>query len=122
VTCSLFEANIRDQDESRFSNNMSYSIGPHRMQLNTQYSDQSYPRPIRRDFVDFAEDGAVVRIEEELIDNTQQNWENQSLRFDVGETELGYIAATARSDRYTGVPMTQGSAGHHIHQKKGNAT
>lgn len=30
--------------------------------------------------------------------------------------------AAARSDRYTGVPMTQGSAGHHIHQKKGNAT
>lgn len=75
VIGTLFETNIRDQDESRFSNNMSYSIGPHRMQLNTQYSDQSYPRPIRRDFVDFAEDGAVVRIEEELIDNTQQNWE-----------------------------------------------
>lgn len=35
----------------------------------------AFPRPIRRDFVDFAEDWSVVRIEEEPIDNTQQNWE-----------------------------------------------
>lgn len=75
VIGTLFETNVRDQDEYRFSNNMSYSGGPHRMQFNTQYSDQSHPRPIRRDFIDLDNGEAVPRIEAELTDNTQTNWE-----------------------------------------------
>ncbi|HNP62477.1 MAG TPA: TonB-dependent receptor [Woeseiaceae bacterium] len=72
---TLFETNIRDQDKFLFSNNMNYNSGPHRMQLNTQISNQSYPRPIRRDFVDFVGGEAVIRVEEEFIDNTEKNWE-----------------------------------------------
>lgn len=85
VIGTLFETNIRDQDNFRFSNNMSYSSGPHRMQLNSLFSDQSYPRPIRRDFVDFVDGESVARIEEELIDNTRRNWElggDYEYRFD----------------------------------------
>lgn len=72
---TLFETNIRDQDEYTFSTNMSYSTGPHRMQLNTQYRDGDYPRPIRRDFVDFTDLGSVNSIEEELTENTESDWE-----------------------------------------------
>lgn len=87
VIGTLFETNIRDQDKFRFSNNMSYSSGPHRMQLNTQYRDESYPRPIRRDFVDFIAGETVGRVEDELIDNTAKNWEvggDYEYRFDNG--------------------------------------
>ncbi|WP_156762685.1 TonB-dependent receptor plug domain-containing protein [Woeseia oceani] len=75
VIGTLFETNIRDQDNFRFSNNMSYNSGPHRMQLNTQISDNSYPRPIHRDFVDVVNSETFTRVEEELIDNTEKNWE-----------------------------------------------
>ena len=54
---------------------MSYSVGPHRMQLNMQLSEQSYPRPIHREFVDIVDGETFTRVEEELIDNTDKNWE-----------------------------------------------
>jgi len=72
---TLFETNIRDQDELIASANMSYSTGPHRMQLNLQISEGDYPRPIHRDFVDFSGASPVHSIEEEMIDNKQRNWE-----------------------------------------------
>lgn len=75
VIGTLVETNIRDQDKFRFSNNMSYSAGPHRMQLNMQLSDQSYPRPIHREFVDLVDGDTFTRVEEELVDNTDKNWE-----------------------------------------------
>jgi len=75
VIGTLFETNIRDQDKYRFSSSLGYSSGPHRMQFNAQYRDQSYPRPIRRDFIDLENGAAIPRIEAELIDNTETNWE-----------------------------------------------
>ncbi|MEX0901649.1 MAG: TonB-dependent receptor [Pseudohongiellaceae bacterium] len=75
VLGTLFETNIRDQDEYEISSNMSYSSGAHRMQLNTLYGDADHPRPIRRDFVDFADGERIDRAEEEQIDNTEFNWE-----------------------------------------------
>lgn len=72
---TLFETNIRDQDEHTLSTNMSYSTGPHRMQLNALISDGDHPRPIRRDFVDFTDTGPVESIQEELIQNEENNWE-----------------------------------------------
>lgn len=72
---TLFETNIRDQDEHIFTANMSYGLGPHRVQFNAQASEGDFPRPIRRDFVDFTADGPVESIQEELVDNKQRNWE-----------------------------------------------
>ena len=72
---TLFETNIRDQDELALSTNMSYSIGPHRMQFNALISDGDHPRPIRRDFVDFTDVGAVESIQEESVQNEESNWE-----------------------------------------------
>ncbi len=72
---TLSETNIRDQDEYEFSTNMSFVHGPHRVQFNTLYGDQTHPRPIRRDFVDFDDGQPVARAEEESIDNTETNWE-----------------------------------------------
>ncbi len=72
---TLFETNIRDQDEHIFTANLSYSTGPHRVQLNTLASEGDHPRPIRRDFVDFTDDGPVDSIQEESIDNKERNWE-----------------------------------------------
>ena len=72
---TLFETNIRDQDEHTASANMSYSTGPHRMQLNLQVSEGDHPRPIRRDFVDLTGPSPVHSVEEEMIENTQRNWE-----------------------------------------------
>lgn len=72
---TLFETNIRDQDEHIFTANLSYSTGPHRVQLNTLASEGDHPRPIRRDFVDFTDDGPVDSIQEESIDNRERNWE-----------------------------------------------
>jgi len=72
---TLFETNIRDQDEHTLSTNMSYSTGPHRMQFNALLRDGDHPRPIRRDFVDFTDTGPINSIQEELIDNEQSNWE-----------------------------------------------
>ncbi|MCB1672580.1 MAG: TonB-dependent receptor [Gammaproteobacteria bacterium] len=75
VVTTLQETEIRDQDEYRFSTNMSWIDGPHRIQFNTLIGDQSHPNPIRRDFVDFVDGQAIGRAEEEQVDNTQENWE-----------------------------------------------
>lgn len=72
---TLFEENIRDQDVQSLSSNISYGFGPHRMQINGQLSDGSFPRGIRRDFVDIVDEIAIDSIEEEAIDNEQSNWE-----------------------------------------------
>ena len=64
---TLFETNIRDQDELTFSTNMGYSTGPHRMQLNLQAIEGDYPRPIRRDFVDFTAAGSIEQ-------RSRRNW------------------------------------------------
>jgi len=84
---TLFETNIRDQDEHSFSTNMSYSTGAHRMQLNALISDGDHPRPVRRDFIDFTDAGIVNRIEEEQVDNKERNWElggDYEFNFDNG--------------------------------------
>ncbi len=72
---TLFETNIRDQDEHTLSTNMSYSTGAHRIQFNALASEGDFERPIRRDFVDFVDGVAVESIQEELVDNTERNWE-----------------------------------------------
>ena len=84
---TLFETNIRDQDEHSFSTNMSYSTGAHRMQFNALISEGDHPRPVRRDFVDFTDAGLVNRIQEEQIDNKERNWEvggDYEFNFDNG--------------------------------------
>lgn len=109
---TLFETNVRDQDKYRFSNNISYSSGPHSMQLNTQFIDQSYPRPIRRDFADFVDGEAIARLEEELIDNTERNWEvggDYEYRFDSDSRfQLLFIAnenvRDSLRERFASVP------------------
>ena len=72
---TLFETTIRDQDEHTFTANMSYGTGPHRIQFNALASEGDHPRPIRRDFVDYTDEGPVASIQEELVDNKQRNWE-----------------------------------------------
>lgn len=72
---TLFEENIRDQDEHTLSTNMSYSTGPHRMQLNGLVSEGDYPRQIDRDFLDFTDAGIVNSLQEEQIENKERNWE-----------------------------------------------
>jgi outer membrane receptor protein involved in Fe transport len=72
---TLFETTIRDQDEHTLTANMSYNTGPHRIQFNALASEGDHPRPIRRDFVDFTDQGPVASIQEEQIDNKERNWE-----------------------------------------------
>lgn len=72
---TLFETNIRDQDEYTLSANTSYGFGAHRMQFNAQYQLGDYPRPIRRDFVDLSGSTPIPGIEEELTENDESNWE-----------------------------------------------
>ncbi len=72
---TLFQTTIRDQDEQTLSTNMSYSIGPHRMQLNALISEGDHPQPVHRDFVDFTSAGIIESIQEEDIQNEEQNWE-----------------------------------------------
>ena len=72
---TLFETNIRNQEVLTFSTNMGYNSDPHRMQLNLLASESDYPRPIRRDFVDFTDVGEISSVEEELVENEQRNWE-----------------------------------------------
>jgi outer membrane receptor for ferrienterochelin and colicin len=72
---TLFETNIRNQDVLTFSTNMGYNSDPHRMQLNLLASERDYPRPIRRDFVDFTNAGVINSVEKELVENEQSNWE-----------------------------------------------
>ena len=54
---------------------MSYSTGPHRMQLNLLAVEGDYPRPIRRDFVDFSAGGPINSVQEELVENEERNQE-----------------------------------------------
>jgi len=75
VVGNLFATTIRDQDEYTLSSNLSYSIGAHRMQFNTQFGEGDHPRPIRRDFVEFTESGPIARIEEERNQNVENDWE-----------------------------------------------
>ena len=75
VVGTLFETNIRDQQENTLSSNMSYSLGDHRMQLNALIREGDHPRPVRRDFVDFTDAGLVNRIEEEDVNREESNWE-----------------------------------------------
>jgi len=72
---TLFETNIRDQQENTLSSNMSYSFGDHRMQLNALIREGDHPRPVRRDFVDFTDAGLVNRSEEEDVNREESNWE-----------------------------------------------
>jgi outer membrane receptor protein involved in Fe transport len=72
---TLFETTIRDKDEQSFSTNLSYSLGPHRMQLNALVSEGDHPRPVRRDFADFTDAGVVNSIQEEQVENEESNWE-----------------------------------------------
>ena len=83
---TLFETNIRDQDKTTFSTNMSYSAGPHRMQMNLLASEGDYPRPIRRDFVDFTADGPINSVQEELVENEERNQEaGGDYEFSIGD-------------------------------------
>lgn len=75
VVGTLFETNIRDQQENTLSSNMSYSLGDHRMQLNALIREGDHPRPVRRDFVDFTDAGLVNRSEEEDVKREESNWE-----------------------------------------------
>jgi hypothetical protein len=72
---TLFQTDIRDQDEQSFSTNLSYSTGSHRMQLNALISDGDHPRAIHRDFVDFTGTEVVYSAQEEQIENEESNWE-----------------------------------------------
>lgn len=72
---TLFQTTIRDQDEQSISTNLSYSLGPHRMQLNGQISEGDHPRPIRRDFVEFTDAGVINSTEEEENQREESNWE-----------------------------------------------
>jgi len=72
---ALFETNIRNKEELTFSTNMGYHSNPHRMQLNLLASESDYPRPIRRDFDEFTDIGAISYVEKELVENEQSNWE-----------------------------------------------
>ena len=72
---TLFEEDIRDQDEQNLSANLSYGIGQHRMQLNAQLGTSDYPRFVNRDFEDFVDDIAVLSAQEELFSNNEDSWE-----------------------------------------------
>ena len=83
---TLFETNIRDQDKTTFSTNMSYRAGPHRMQMNLLASEGDYPRPIRRDFVDFTADGPINSVQEERVENEERNQEvGGDYEFSIGD-------------------------------------
>lgn len=83
---TLFETNIRDQDKTTFSTNMSYSAGPHRMQMNLLASEGDYPRPIRRDFVDFTADGPINSVQKERVENEERNQEvGGDYEFSIGD-------------------------------------
>jgi outer membrane receptor for ferrienterochelin and colicin len=72
---TLFEENIRDQDVQSLSSNVSYSFGPHRMQLNAQLSQGDFPRAIRRDFTDIINGVTIDSVEQEHNSNEESNWE-----------------------------------------------
>ena len=116
VVGTLFETNIRDQQENTLSSNMSYSLGDHRMQLNALISEGDHPRPVRRDFVDFTDAGLVNRIEEEDVNKEESNWEvggDYEYRFDDGSRLSVLFVANNEirnnvRERYSANPAEEG--------------
>jgi outer membrane receptor for ferrienterochelin and colicin len=72
---TLLEEDISDQDEQRISTNLSYGLGPHRMQLNGQFSTSEFPRFVNRDFIDFIDGEPLASLETEQIANEESSWE-----------------------------------------------
>ena len=116
VVGTLFETNIRDQQENTLSSNMSYSLGDHRMQLNALIREGDHPRPVRRDFVDFTDAGLVNRIEEEDVNREESNWEvggDYEFSFDDG-SRLSVLFVTNNEirnnvrERYSANPAEEG--------------
>ena len=113
---TLFETNIRDQQENTLSSNMSYSLGDHRMQLNALIREGDHPRPVRRDFVDFTDAGLVNRIEEEDVNKEESNWEvggDYEFSFDDGSRLSVLFVANNEirnnvRERYSANPAEEG--------------
>ena len=116
VVGTLFETNIRDQQENTLSSNMSYSLGDHRMQLNALIREGDHPRPVRRDFVDFTDAGLVNRIEEEDVNREESNWEvggDYEFSFDDGSRLSALFVANNEirnnvRERYSANPAEEG--------------
>jgi len=116
VVGTLFETNIRDQQENTLSSNMSYSLGDHRMQLNALIREGDHPRPVRRDFVDFTDAGLVNRIEEEDVNREESNWEvggDYEFSFDDGSRLSVLFVANNEirnnvRERYSANPAEEG--------------
>tara|TARA_B110000503_G_C7155301_1_gene417040 strand:- start:94 stop:2286 length:2193 start_codon:yes stop_codon:yes gene_type:complete len=116
VVGTLFETNIRDQQENTLSSNMSYSLGDHRMQLNALIREGDHPRPVRRDFVDFTDAGLVNRSEEEDVNREESNWEvggDYEFSFDDGSrlSVLFVVNNEIRNnvrERYSANPAEEG--------------
>ena len=113
---TLFETNIRDQQENTLSSNMSYSLGDHRMQLNALIREGDHPRPVRRDFVDFTDAGLVNRSEEEDVNREESNWEvggDYEFSFDDGSRLSVLFVANNEirnnvRERYSANPAEEG--------------
>ena len=75
VLGTLFEEDIRDQDEQNLSASLNYGIGQHRMQLNAQLGTSDYPRFVSREFEDFVDDIAVLSTQKEQLRNNEDSWE-----------------------------------------------
>ena len=116
VVGTLFETNIRDQQENTLSSNMSYSLGDHRMQLNALIREGDHPRPVRRDFVDFTDAGLVNRSEEEDVNREESNWEvggDYEFSFDDGSRLSVLFVANNEirnnvRERYSANPAEEG--------------
>ncbi|MDA8617092.1 TonB-dependent receptor plug domain-containing protein [Gammaproteobacteria bacterium] len=116
VVGTLFETNIRDQQENTLSSNMSYTLGDHRMQLNALIREGDHPRPVRRDFVDFTDAGLVNRIEEEDVNREESNWEvggDYEFSFDDGSRLSVLFVANNEirnnvRERYSANPAEEG--------------
>ena len=116
VVGTLFETNIRDQQENTLSSNMSYSFGDHRMQLNALIREGDHPRPVRRDFVDFTDAGLVNRSEEEDVNREESNWEvggDYEFSFDDGSRLSVLFVANNEirnnvRERYSANPAEEG--------------
>ena len=112
---TLFETNIRDQDKTTFSTNMSYSAGPHRVQMNLLASEGDYPRPIRRDFVDFTADGPINSVQKERVENEERNQEaGGDYEFSIGDgSRLSLLLLANRKvrnfvrERFEADPVTE---------------
>ena len=75
VLGTLFEEDIRDQDEQNLSASLNYGIGQHRMQLNAQLGTSDYPRFVSREFEDFVDDIAVLSTQKEQLRINEDSWE-----------------------------------------------